>query len=127
MNKLETVNIKGKEYVMVNERIKYFREKFKGWSLISEIVEITDERCIIKATAYDENDRPRGTGVACERADSSFINKTSYVENCETSAWGRCLANLSIGVDSSIASSLEVMNAINNQNTNGSPIAKRTF
>jgi hypothetical protein len=47
-----------------------------------------------------------------EKADSSYINKTSYVENCETSAWGRALANFAIGVDASVASADEVANAI---------------
>lgn len=50
-----------------------------------------------------------------EKADSSYINKTSFVENCETSAWGRALANFAIGVDASVASADEVANAIKNQ------------
>ena len=48
--------------------------------------------------------------------NSSFINKTSFIENCETSAWGRCLGNLGIGIDSSVATYEEVSNALNNQN-----------
>ena len=48
-----------------------------------------------------------------------FINKSSYVENCETSAWGRALANFGIGVDSSIASAEEVMADMSKQNGNG--------
>ena len=53
--------------------------------------------------------------------------QTSFVENCETSAWGRCLANLSIGIDSSIASALEMQNAVRNQKEDGSPITKRAI
>ena len=114
--KLETVNIKGKEYVTVNERIKAFRQNFAGWSLETEIVELTDERCVMKAVIKDDKGDIKATGTAYELANSTYINKTSYVENCETSAWGRALGNLGIGVDTSIASAEEVQNAVNNQN-----------
>jgi len=112
---MQTVDIKGKSYVMVNERIKYFREYYPDHALLSEIVELTDARCVIKATVLDGKDRPIANGLAYEMHDSTFINKTSFVENCETSAWGRALGNLGIGIDTSIASSEEVQNAIKNQ------------
>ena len=115
---MKTVNIKGKEYVEVNERIKEFRsnEKYKGYSLESEIVSISNGVCIIKASIRDENQVLISNGIAYETEGSTFINKTSYIENCETSAWGRALGNLGIGIDTSIASSNEVQNAIANQN-----------
>lgn len=112
---MKTVDIKGKQYVEVNERIKYFRENYKGWSLTSEVVSLEDGVCVIKATVKDENDRAMATGIAYEREGSTFINKTSYIENCETSAWGRALGNLGIGIDASIASADEVQNAQLNQ------------
>lgn len=121
--KFKTTNIKGKEYVEVNERIKYFRfsEDYKGWSLSSEIVHLDAESCVIRAEIRDENWVLRATGFAQEDKSSSYINKTSYVENCETSAWGRALANLGIGIDTSIASSNEVSMAIAKQNTKSAP------
>jgi hypothetical protein len=121
----KTTNIKGKEYVEVNERIKYFRtsEDYKGWSLSSEIVSLDGDSCLIRAEIRDENWVLRATGFAQEDRSSSFINKTSYVENCETSAWGRALANLGIGIDTSIASSNEVAIAIAKQNSKGSKAA----
>lgn len=114
---LKTINIKGKEYVQVNERIKYFRsnEKFKGWSLSSEIVKIENGLCVIRAIVKDENDVIKATGIAYEKEDEGVVNKTSYIENCETSAWGRALGNLGIGIDVSIASSEEMESAINKQ------------
>tara|TARA_R100000388_G_scaffold88135_1_gene68322 strand:- start:1445 stop:1951 length:507 start_codon:yes stop_codon:yes gene_type:complete len=115
MTKLKTVNIKGKEYVEVNERLKFFRTNYKNWCLTSDVVELTDDRCVIKATIFDDNGNIRATGHAYEKEGSSFINKTSFVENCETSAWGRALANLGIGLDTSVASYEEVANAINQQ------------
>lgn len=121
MNKLKTVNIKGKEYVEVNERLKHFRSNYKGWCLTSDVVDLTEDRCVIKATIFDDNGNIRATGHAYEKEGSSFINKTSFVENCETSAWGRALANLGIGLDTSVASYEEVANAVKQQAT---PAAK---
>lgn len=112
---MKTINIHGKEYVEVNVRIKYFRENYKNWSLTSEVIDLTENRCVIKATILNEEGRVIATGTAEETKGSSFINKTSFVENCETSAWGRALGNLGIGIDTSIASAFEVNNAIKQQ------------
>lgn len=112
---MKTINIKGKPYVMVNERLKEFRENFKGWSLTTEIITLSDDNCIMKATIIDDKGIIRATGFAQEDRASSMINKTSYIENCETSAWGRALGNLGIGIDDSIASAEEVAIAISKQ------------
>lgn len=112
---MKTIEIKGKPYVMVNERIKEFREQYKDWALVSELVSCDDNSCIVKAMVLDENGIVKATGYAQEDRTSSMINKTSYVENCETSAWGRALANLGIGIDESIASAEEVNIAIAKQ------------
>ena len=115
MSDLATVKIKGKDYVMVNERIKAFRNNFKGFSLETEIIDITSESCTMRAVVRDETGRIIATGTAQEQKQSSNINKTSYVENCETSAWGRALGNLGIGVDTSICSAEELSFALTNQ------------
>lgn len=112
---MKTVDIKGKAYVEVNERIKYFRENYKGWSLESDLLSLDNGVCVVKATIRDENGVVKANGLAYEKENSTFINKTSYIENCETSAWGRALGNLGIGIDTSIASAEEVINAVNNQ------------
>jgi len=108
---MKTINIHGKKYVEVKERIKYFRENFKDWSLTSEVIDLTEDRCVIKATISNEKDRVIASGIAYESKGSSFINKTSFIENCETSAWGRALANIGIGLEVAIASADEVLNA----------------
>jgi hypothetical protein len=108
---MKTINIHGKQYVEVKERIKYFREHYKDWSLTSELLELTEERCVIKATISNNKDRVLASGIAYETKGSSYINKTSFVENCETSAWGRALGNLGIGVETSIASAEEIQYA----------------
>ncbi len=57
-----------------------------------------------------------GTGTAYEKENSSFINKTSYIENCETSAVGRALGMAGFGIDTSIRSAEEMQNADLQQN-----------
>ena len=105
---MKTINIHGKQYVEVKERVKYFREHYKDWALTTELLELTDNRCVIKATVLNPENRIISTGIAYEMLGSSHINKTSFVENCETSANGRALANLGIMIETSIASADEV-------------------
>lgn len=112
---LKTTDVKGKDYVEVNERVKAFRMLFPNGIIGTEIVEMQDGIVTIKATIADNEGHILATGHAQEKEGSSFINKTSYIENCETSAVGRALGMLGIGIDTSIASSDEVVNAINNQ------------
>ena len=120
---LKTVRIRDKEYVEVNERLKAFRTlpEYKGYSLESDVIALENGVITIKATIKDADGRIIATGLAQEKESSSFINKTSFVENCETSAWGRALGNLGIGIDTSVASAEEVENAINNQNNIAPP------
>ena len=112
---MNTVKIKDKDYVLVNERIKYFRKNYPNWSLESELISLEDGFCVVKATIRNPDGVIKANGLAYEKESSSFINKTSYIENCETSAWGRALGNLGIGIDTSIASAEEVLNAMHNQ------------
>jgi len=115
VNELKTIDIKGKDYVLVHERIKYFRAIYPGYALVTTPVRLDESYCVMKAEIFDHRGNIVATGYAREVNGDSYINKTSYVENCETSAWGRALANFGIGVDSSVASADEVMNAMQNQ------------
>ena len=117
--KFKTTNIRGKQYVEVNERIKYFRqeEQYKNWTVMSEFPALDSEQCVCKATIADASGRVIATGHAHEVQGASNINKTSFVENCETSAIGRALAVLGIGIDTSIASANEVEDAIAKQDS----------
>lgn len=114
---MQTMTIKGKEYVTVNERLKAFRENFKDYSLTTEIIELTPEYCTLKAIITDNKGIVRATGLAQEQRNNamSLVNKTSYVENCETSAWGRALGNFGIGIDSEICTADEILMALNAQ------------
>ena len=126
---LNTIKIKGKAYVQVNERLNYFRntDMYSGWSLVSEIIALTDSSATVKAVIADETGRVRATGLASEEKNSSEVNVTSFVENAETSAWGRALANLGIGIITSVASADEVNNAIKQQNAHKNNDASQTI
>lgn len=112
---LETVAIKGKDYVQVSERVKAFRSVCPGGSIETEMILFESGRVIFKATVKDEEGRVLSSGYSEEKEGSSMINKTSFVENCETSAVGRALGFAGIGIDASMASAEEVATAILNQ------------
>jgi len=115
--KFKTTNIRGKQYVEVNERIKFFRQEdqYKGWGIHTDINMLDGDQCLCKCTIINDAGEVMSQGHAHEVKSSSNINKTSHVENCETSAVGRALAMLGIGIDTSIASSNEVQEAIAKQ------------
>ena len=117
MNEMKTINIKGKEYVTVNERIKAFRNTYKDYSLVTDIIEISDNHCVMKASILDPQGKVVATGYARETVSKSTINKFAFVENAETSAWGRALGNFGIGVDTAICSAEELLQKISHEET----------
>ena len=112
---IKTVDVKGKQYAEVNQRIKAFRMCYPNGSISTEILFLNEGVVTMRATVCNEEGAILGTGIAQEKEDSSFINKTSFIENCETSAVGRALGMCGFGIDTSVASAEEVQNAIHNQ------------
>lgn len=116
---ISTLKISGKEYAEVNQRIKAFRMVFPDGFIKTELLSNDGGVAVFRAKVgyYGTDDKEviLGTGTAYEKEGSTFINKTSYIENCETSAVGRALGMLGIGVDTSVASAEEVQNAKLNQ------------
>lgn len=114
---MKTINIKGKNYITVNERLKHFRTEptFDGWQINEQLVHIDEKEGIFKVTICDTKGVEMASAHSQEYRDSSYINKTSFVENGFTSALGRALGYLGIGIDTSIASANEVQNAVKNQ------------
>jgi hypothetical protein len=112
---IKTTSIKGKQYAEVNQRIKAFRMLHPNGSIVTNIESLENGVVLMKTVVRDEEDNVLGTGYAYEKESSTFINKTSFIENCETSAVGRALGMLGIGVDVSVASYEEVQNAIKQQ------------
>ena len=112
---INTIDVKGKQYAEVPQRIKAFRKLFPNGSIETEIVTLDEKRVVMKCTIKDENGKVLATAHAYENEGSSFINKTSFIENCCTSCTGRALGYLGIGIDTSVASYEEVANAMENQ------------
>ncbi len=112
---IKTTDIRGKQYAEVNQRIKAFRMICPNGCITTEILSNEDGVVVMKASVLDEEGKLLGTGLAYEKEGSSNINKTSYIENCETSACGRALAMCGIGIDTSVASYEEVADAIEQQ------------
>lgn len=108
------VKIHGKEYQTVAKRIHDFRAEHPDWAIYTNVISTDDRRVVVHAQIMDEKERLLSSGLAEEERDSSNINKTSALENAETSAVGRALAFLGRG-GTEIASADEVANAINQQ------------
>jgi deoxycytidylate deaminase len=108
------VNIHGKEYQTVAKRVQDFRVKHADYSLITELVDRTDDDVVMRAAIKDAEGRVIATGYAEEKRTSSQINRTSALENAETSAIGRALAAFGMG-GTEYASADEVANAIHQQ------------
>ena len=124
--RLRRTNIKGKPYIEVNQRVQAFWEMFPIGSIETEKLSDDGKRCdfIARISIYDMNTgtwRVVATGHAFEFQSTGMVNKTSYVENAETSAVGRALGFLGIGSTESIASADEVQSAIEHQERDEEP------
>ncbi|MBQ7139948.1 MAG: hypothetical protein IJO32_00415 [Bacilli bacterium] len=119
----ETGETKITQYVDVSKRIEAFRELIPNGTIFTEIVHESDETINnqtihsirFKASVYDENDKILAIAHA-EEKNNTYINRTSLIENCETSAVGRALGFLGIGIKKGIASSEEMQKVIAEQN-----------
>ena len=112
----KTGKVETKDYAEVFQKIKAFRMLFPMGSIYTEHEFIGEGVVLFKAFVKDDEGKLLGTGTAYEKEGSSFINQSSYIENCETSAIGRALSMCGIGIDLGVASYEEVANAMLNQN-----------
>lgn len=120
------VNIRGKNYKTVAERVAEFREQYKlDYAIITEIISASD-LVQVKAVIQDKEGFIVATGFAEEVRGSTNINKTSALENCETSAIGRALAAFGLG-GTEYATANEVTDAIIQQNVMEAKEAAITF
>ena len=111
---LPTVDIKGKPYVLAQHRILEFHRLYPNGSISTEILSETEDSVVMITKVMPDAKLPNRvfTGIASETKGSTFINKTSHYENCETSSRARALSGLGIGVEESCASAEEVANAV---------------
>lgn len=118
-SKAGIVNIHGKEYKTVALRVDEFRKDYKDeWAIITKIAYRDENIVIMEADILNKENRVIATGFAEEDRRKGTINSTSALENCETSAIGRALANLGYG-GGEYASADEVANAVYQQNASG--------
>ncbi|MDX9901048.1 MAG: hypothetical protein RBT22_06115 [Aliarcobacter sp.] len=122
---MPTIDIDGKAYTTVANRITIFRKFFPDYSIVTNILNDDEIKVIVQTKITTESGVVIATGLAEEFRGKNIINTTSALENAETSSIGRALACLSLG-GSEYASANEVQNAIsqqeqikqnNNQNT----------
>ena len=111
----QTGAVIAKEYAQVNERVKAFRMVHPLGTIQTKIIALENGVVTMQTEILDEDGRLLATGYAQEKETSSFINKTSFIENCETSAVGRALGMCGFGIDTSICSAEELQNAMKNQ------------
>ena len=105
------VNIHGKSYMTVAERVNDFCKADTGNGIETELISDDGSKVVMKATIKDANGMVKGSGFAEEVRGSTNINKTSALENCETSAIGRALASVGFG-GTEYATANEVTDAI---------------
>ena len=108
--KSKAIKFKGKDYVLVADRVKYFNDTYPKGSITTELLSTSEaDMVVIKATVVPQEGQVYTGMSQAKYSDSqSFVNKTSALENAETSAVGRALAFMGIGVIDSIASVDEI-------------------
>ena len=109
----KAVSIKGKQYVLVSDRVLFFNETYKEGCISTELLSVPEaERVVVRATVFPEGISGRFfSGHSQAVIGEGMVNKTSALENAETSAVGRALAMMGIGVIESIASVDEMKKA----------------
>jgi hypothetical protein len=112
---IPTVDIKGKKYSTVNKRHRHLLQYFPEARFNEEILFHDNERVVVK-TELHIGETIYAVGHAEEHRNANFINKTSALENCSSSALGRCIAAFGLS-GSEYASAEELVNALNNQGT----------
>lgn len=114
MTKLKTIKVQGgAEYVMVKERVAEFNRLYPEGGITTEIIKNDSESVVMKATVYPDpkNELRRFVGHSEAFAGAKGVEGQKPVEVCETSAIGRALAAMGIGVLESYASADEVSTA----------------
>ena len=105
-------------YETVASRLDRWLTSYEGDNAVprtrgeTDLVHYSDNRCVFKASIYVDNVLV-ATGWAEETRGEGMVNKTSHVENCESSAVGRALANAGLaGADPAKRPSREEMTKV---------------
>lgn len=116
-SEIKMLDMRGKDYAMVPERVTAFRKLYPEGFISTEIIANDGTTVLMQAKAgyYRENGEAviLGTGFAQEVRGKGMVNGTSHIENCETSAVGRALGFLGLGLNGGgICSAEELANAV---------------
>lgn len=117
----KAINIKGKQYVLVSDRVIYFNENYPEGSIHTALISQPESpNIIVRAVVIPDVAKPNRifSGYSQATVGDGYINKTSALENAETSAVGRALGFMGIGVIESIASADEVNKATGSEGNN---------
>ena len=119
-SEIQMIDMRGKDYAMVPERVTAFRKLFPEGFITTEIVTMEGPVVLMKAKAgyyrEDGSEVILATGMAREERGKGMVNSTSHIENAETSAVGRCLGFIGLGLNGGgICSAEELVNAITAQ------------
>ena len=128
-SEIQMIDMKGKNYAMVPERVTAFRKLYPEGFITTEIVAMEGPVVVMKAKAgYYRGDGSEvilATGLAREERGKGMVNSTSHIENCETSAVGRALGMIGLGLNGGgICSAEELVNAITAQKQMGEEFNK---
>jgi hypothetical protein len=114
MTEIKTINIKGKEYVEVKERIKFLATETKDYSITTDYTYFPERKMwVVKATLTIGENVYNGLAQEIESDNTAKVNFASALENAETSAVGRACAFAGIGIVDGIASVDEINKAKN--------------
>lgn len=104
----KAIDFKGKKYVLVSDRVIYFNETYPDGSITTELISTPDSNDVVIKATVKPNEKQTFTGYSQATWGEGYINTSSALENAETSAVGRALAFMGIGVIESIASIDEI-------------------
>ena len=116
-SEIEGIDLKGKNYAMVAERVTAFRKIYPEGFIKTDIVFNDGTTVIMKATVgyyrEDGSECVLATDYAQEVRGKGLVNGTSHIENCSTGCTGRAIGKLGIGLNGGgICSAEELVNAV---------------
>jgi len=128
-SEINMIDMKGKNYAMVPERVTAFRKLFPTGFIRTQVLANDGTTVLMQATAgfyrEDNSEAILATGLAQEIRGKGMVNGTSHIENCETSAVGRALGMIGLGLNGGgICSAEELVNAVVSQKQMDEDFAK---
>ena len=118
------------DYEDVDSRIHKFYETYEDGAILTELITNDEEKGIVvfRATCFRTHvdTQPSAIGYARGSRKDRGVDRDFWFENCETSAIGRCLANLGLSARGKRASSLEMAKVADAQTESKQPIRVRT-